>query len=184
MGVYVIALEPNEEFLNNITKQKSLVKKIAGNQIYLDHPPHITVYIMFNKNMGKIKEIVENISNNTNRLFLEIKELNFFKDDKKTNANTIFYDFTEEKELKNFQEKIVFSLSHLDEAKEKYNFIGEYWHPHITVTSIEKEKFENVFKILKENELTGKFSIGKVVIYSYIHPNPPIEIESFELKNV
>lgn len=183
MGVYVIALELEERLSNLVLEQKCLVKKISGDQIYLDHPPHITVYIMFNNNLDKIKKIVEDVSKNTIKISLEIKGLDFFKDDKKKNDNTIFYDFLDKKELKNFQEKIILSLSDLDENKEKYLYIKNKWHPHITIASIKKERFNEVLKKLKENEISGKFNVDKVVIYSYIHPKPPIKIKSFELKN-
>lgn len=181
--VYVIALEPEERLSNLILEQKYLVKKISGDQIYLNHPPHITVYIMFKSDLDKIKKIVEDVSKNTIKMSLEIKGLDFFKDDKKTNDNTIFYDFLGEKELKSFQEKIILSLSNLDDSKEKYFYIKNKWHPHITIASIKKERFNEVLKKLRENELIGKFNIDKVVIYSYIHPEPPIKIKSFELKN-
>ncbi|MEK6914079.1 MAG: 2'-5' RNA ligase family protein [Nanoarchaeota archaeon] len=183
MGVYVIALELEEKLSNFIIKQKYSVKRIAGEQIYFNHPPHITVYIISNEDVNEIKNIIEEISKNTKKLSLEIKGLNFFENDNETKANTIFYDFKEEKELRNFQENIILLLSNLDKSEKRYHFIKNKWHPHITIASVEKEKFDKTFKRLKENEIKGRFNIDKVVIYYYIHPEPPIIIKSFKLKN-
>ena len=59
-----VFIEPNNKLKNNILYWKKIIKKRIGNQIYLNHPPHLTLFTLnlkklTDKNILSIKELVE-----------------------------------------------------------------------------------------------------------------------------
>jgi 2'-5' RNA ligase len=184
MRVYVIALEFERKLNELIYEQKKEIEFIAGNQIYLNHPPHITLYVLSSNqsDLIEIKKRVKKISEYIKIINIKIKGLGIFKNDSKTKCDTVFYEFMNDDELIKIQKEIVI-LSDLDQSTEKFNFIGGEWHPHITLASIQEDKLEYIYKKLKNKEINGDFIIDKLVIYSYKYPSPPRIIKKFRLKN-
>src|SRR3989344_4277367 len=156
MNVYVIALEPEKRLGKLIDNQKKQVKYIAGDQIYLNHPPHITLYVLLSDE-DEIKNIIGRISENTRKINVQIKDLNVFRDDFKTKCDTIFYEFFENEKLKKMHDYVVSLLSELDESIEKFPFMGDDWHPHMTIASIQKDKSGIIYKKLAGNKINGDF---------------------------
>ena len=60
--MYKIAafIEFDKKITRKILNQKQIVKKKFGNQIYLNHPVHLTLFTINIKNINKLRKIYSN----------------------------------------------------------------------------------------------------------------------------
>lgn len=169
---------PNNKIYKNIINYKKKIKSTFGNQIYLNHFPHVTIGVLNVK-----KDFFENFKFNKKKLkkIISEKYLNFFQplifenDFFANNGNTLVYEIKNFKWLQNFQLEIFDQLQNYREKnipEIKYNkrwmeenninygysFVGNYWKPHITISSILVNK-NNRLKYLK---LVDEFLIKKI----------------------
>lgn len=204
MEKYFIALEPERKLTNLINKQKKLVRDFVGEQKYLSNHPNITLFPLTVKNIEETFEKLEEIAMSTQKIPLRLKDFHIFYNDIRTGENTITYSFSEEsiEKLKQIQSKVIRSISEFNKkifltkdskiyqkmskierentVKYGYPFVGENWIPHITLASIKKDQFNEIWSKLKENPIIGQFSIGYINLYE--SPEDPILIKNFKLK--
>ncbi len=204
MEKYFIALEPEENLTALVNEQKNLVRELVGEQKYLSEQPHFTLFVLTFKDVKEILPKLGEIANNLTKFPVKICGLHVFYDDIQTNGNTITYSVSREnnnylkkiqlelinsindfntKEFISRNDKIYKKMSDVEKANtDKYGFpfVGENWLPHITIASIEKDKFEKVLKRLIKNEIRGEFLLSYLSLYKI--SNNSILINKFELK--
>lgn len=204
MDSYFICLEPEKKLGEKINSQKRFILQNIGQQAYLDHPPHTTLFVFttndltnIERRLGKIKEFKE--------IIVEIDKMDVFYDDAFTGGNTAIYSFREDsleklrdiqkksfKMIEEFLTKELFkeklrSLKNLGDAERKnietydFPYFGNNWIPHITLASIDKDLFSKVFGWLKENEIKGSFKLDAISLYK--NDEPPTLIKKWRLKN-
>jgi len=205
MNQYYIALNPEKKLTDFINQQKDLVRNLAGEQTYLSHPPHFTLFIFSLPNPEVLFKGLEEIASQTNRFKIALKEIHVFYNDLFTNRNTITYPVSNKdlESLKKLQSQFIDKIdpfnakkaySNEDEDYKKmsfleksninqygYPFVGENWIPHITIASIEKDKFDRVFEKIKQKPDFGEFSIDSINLYEVGDKTSKL-IRSFELK--
>ncbi len=205
MEQYYVALIPEKRLTDLINKQKSLIREMIGEQIYLSHPPHFTLIIFTTDNLNEIAFELKKISEKTNKVRIYIKDFHIFYNDLFTNGNTITYAISDEtlEYLKKIQLKTIEKINYFntkklyskeDEAYKKmseieksntdkygYPFIGENWIPHITIASINTDKFEKVFEKIKQKPAFGEFLIDSINLYKVGEKTSEL-IRRFDLK--
>ena len=182
IGAFII---PEKKIKIKILKLKKVVKKKFGNQPYLSHPPHCTLFtmnvpanIIRKKNKLKILKIKKNYKN-----IVAVKKTGLFTNDPITGGQTIFFKITKNSFLNQLQIKLLtlflkfrikkktklkFSWMQKNNVKYGYSFVGRKWLPHFTIASLtslnEKNKFIRSFlnKKIKYRELVKKVYIYKI----------------------
>lgn len=161
----VALIKPKKKFYYEVKGLKKLVGKKFGNQTYLKHLPHITIFdlkiskskLTFNhKNKIKIKKLKKS------HLKLVLKKRNYFKSDPLTKKSTFVIFLKKTLILKAIQMKLLnrfksIKLKKKFEFKDKnlkqnglkygYPFVKKSWKPHLTIVSIDKKYFADpIFK--------------------------------------
>ena len=182
MEQYYLALNPDKNLTKLINEQKILVEDSIGNQTYLHHPPHFTLIIFTTDNLDKIILELENLAKKIPKINIVLKDLYIFYNDSLTNGHTIAYSVSEENIpiLREIQLKTVNAIDKFNTKKFVYPFIGDVWIPHITLASIEPDKFDLIFDKIKQNSIQGEFLIDSINLYRVGDENSFL-IRSFEL---
>ena len=153
----------NKKIEQKILSQKNKLKKKFGNQIYLDHPVHLTLFTLEIKKIKILKNLYKNLQRNLNenRIDIQINKSGVFINDPLTNGHTLFYGikkntllskvqlkhlkFINKKSL--FQKINTFKDRNLKANYKKYGFpfAEKIWIPHITVASIKNIDKDHIF---------------------------------------
>ncbi len=164
--MYKIAafIEFDKKITNRILNQKKLVKKKFGNQTYLNHPIHLTLFTLNIKKISDLKNIYINYKKKQSKpFFVKLTKPGIFYDDPLTGGHTFFHHVKKNKRiseiqlrhLKKINKKLIVSKKkqNLFENKilknnyKKYGFpfTGNIWIPHTTVASIKNLKKNNKY---------------------------------------
>tara|TARA_X000000950_G_scaffold275965_1_gene363117 strand:+ start:6279 stop:6896 length:618 start_codon:yes stop_codon:yes gene_type:complete len=176
IGFFII---PNIQISKKIINYKKKVKTIFGKQIYLNHFPHITIGVLdvnkeffqnFKLNKKKLKKLVSSkylsfyqpfifrndlLANNGNTIVYEIKKFKWFQDFQIEIFNQLQIYRVKNTSKISFNQKWIKNNNMLY----GYPYVGDYWKPHITISSIlvnknndlYYRKFEDVFLNEKVN---------------------------------
>ena len=171
LGLFII---PEKNLKKKILDLKSEVKKIFGNQTYLNHLPHCTIYVFktskkYLNSLKKIKEIFVHYKNS-----FDLKKTDIFYEDPITKKNTYIINVKKNQFLIDLQKNILnnftkysfkknnnFSNKKMSNNYKKYGypFINSNWKPHFTVASISLKKNQMILSknSKKLNLLKEKF---------------------------
>ncbi len=178
LGIFII---PNFYLRNKILNLKKKVKQQFGDQTYLAHLPHCTIYVLktTDKNFKTIKKI-KNIHLKYKKIFF-IEKADVFNKDPITKKNTYIIKIKKNNFLKNLQNVILaklskYALKNNENYKNKvmknnnrlygYPFVKVNWKPHFTIASISinKDQF-NFNKSFKKLHINKKQILNSVYIY-------------------
>ena len=171
--MYKIAafIEFDKKISNKILKQKKIVKKKFGNQIYLNHPVHLTLFTLNIKKINELKKIyINNKKKESKPLFVNLTKPGIFYNDPLTGGHTFFHYIKKNKRIGEIQlrhlkkinnklfvykkNKNLFKNNDLKKNYKKFGFpfAGNIWIPHTTVASIKNLKNDNTYikKFLSE----------------------------------
>lgn len=181
IAVFII---PKKKIKNKILNLKKIVRKNFGNQPYLSHFPHCTLFTMnvsknILKNKNKIKKIwiKKNLKN-----ILSINKTGLFLNDPITQGQTIFFKIKKNSFLKMLQPILLKSFSKFRDRNSKakfrflwmkknyikygYPFVGINWKPHLTIASLTNLCKKNKFvKNFLKQKINSKEFINKVYVY-------------------
>ena len=87
LGIFI---EPQGELKNFIKKWKKKFKEKDRNSKYLNHPPHLSIYVANLLNQKKIILEIQSITSNFQSFKINIDKINIFYNDALTNKDTIF----------------------------------------------------------------------------------------------
>lgn len=188
--MYKIAafIEFNKKITNKILKQKKIIKKKFGDQSYLNHPVHLTLFTLKIQKISELKKIYLEEKKKINKtVLIEVKSPDIFIDDPLTKGHTIFYKIRKSKtiekiqltHLKKINKKIkvlkndinLFNTSILKRNYKKYGFpfAGKVWIPHTTIASLKNIKPSNKFvsRFLK-SKMNSKCKVNKIKFYKIV----------------
>jgi len=192
---YFIAFEPEEELVGQILKQKEFVRDSIGEQKYLSDPPHFTLYLFSCDNIDEVISKLNGVVNNLKRFSVSLTGFHVFYDDIVTGGHTITYGLDDSSvrilrgiqikvinSIKEFNTNVRFSNSSSSYGKmpnlQKANcdlfgfpYVGDIWVPHITVASIDKLYFDNLFSKLKSQPINGSYLLDSINIYEITDNN-------------
>lgn len=167
--MYKIAafIEFNKIITKKILNRKKEVEKKFGNQIYLKHPVHLTLFTIHINKIDQLKKLYINDKKNKSKPFsISVTKPGVFYNDPLTGGHTIFYHIRKNKKISELQ------LRHLKKINKNLNvlkrniklfknnilrknfkefgfpFTGKIWIPHTTIASIKNLKRDD--KYIKE----------------------------------
>ena len=177
------------EFDKKITKkilyQKKIVKKNFGDQLYLNHPVHLTLFTLKIKKISELKEIYKNQKKKLNKPFsVNVTSSDVFINDPLTGGHTIYYKIKKNKIISKVQLKHIkkinnniqvlkneanlFKIAVLKKNYIKYGFpfVGKIWIPHTTIASVKNIEPNHRFlnKFLK-SKLNLKCFVSAIKFY-------------------
>jgi hypothetical protein len=177
-------IEPDASVKKLIINHKRLVKKKYGDQIYLNHPPHLTILTIKLKKKLLRKDIFEinTFVNSFKKNIITITNTDFFYNDPQVKGNTMFFSVKKNVYLSKLQIKLVEFLKKkfgnsiikknkfLGIMKKNHNlygypFIGKNWKPHFTISSINKNKDLNLIRPYIKKKLNISFRVQKISIW-------------------
>ena len=114
LGAFII---PDKKLKKIILKLKKIVKKRFGNQTYLNHLPHCTLYVFETnkKNLQEIKKI-KYLKIKGNNLFYT-KNTKIFLNDPLTKKNTYIVNINKNKFLNNLQVQVLKTFNKYSQKK-------------------------------------------------------------------
>ena len=152
-------------FKNDLESIKSFFSSKCKISKYLNHLPHLSLYV-FNINSNNLSDVIvefKEMQKSLNQFSAKIVKWKVFENDILTKLNTLSLEIELSNELKVLQMKVVDSLSnfHIKSNNEYfgelkfsndrygYPFVGNHWIPHITIGSMDINT-KNLFKFSKE----------------------------------
>ena len=178
IGLFILPNYPTKQIVQNLKKK---VKKQFGNQTYLKHLPHCSVYV-FNtkrKNLDEIKKI-KHIPMSKRKSF-KLEKTDIFFDDPITRKNTYFLKIKKNEFLKKLQKSVLKNFNKYSYKKKirfgdkimnknyryfGYPFINTNWKPHFTIASISLKKDQFRFiRYFKKISISKKLTLKNIYLY-------------------
>jgi len=182
----VALIKPNKKIYKEVKKIKKEVFKKFGNQKYLDHFPHVTIFdLKVNKFSipKKFKNAIKINHLNMKDLQLSFKKRYYFKTDPITQKCTFVIFIKKNQILKKIQLKLLEKFKDIKQKKNirfkndefnknnnkfGYPFVNKNWKPHLTIASMNKiyisdSLFKNFLKSKKHLQENFKY----VYFYKY-----------------
>jgi hypothetical protein len=203
-----LALEPDEAFRAEVLAFKDRVRRLVGEQLYLDHPPHLTLSMSVYPTGRDLTGPVEEFCRGRSAPRVSVCGWHVFEADHLTGNHTLVCDVTGDTRapLARLQREAVAATAPLrdrgatracyDESwprlseterenVERYGFpfLGPIWHPHVTVASIRPECWETVWSELAGRAPKASVEFPNLSIYG-MRGGEPALIERFALEAV
>lgn len=156
-----LGLEPDARLSERICKYKRRVHALVGPQTFLDHPPHLTLYLAAFANGASVADAVALVVRELSAVRTSIVGWHTFWADQLTGRHTLVCQLDDEtvNKLREVQHSVISALAPLRHLKVTANryanrlaslspieqasiassgfpFTGEHWHPHLTIASI------------------------------------------------
>jgi 2'-5' RNA ligase len=198
-----VSLEPDRELADLINGLKQQVRELAGDQLYLSHPPHLTVYLAVYSSVVRFSERWPAAFNEIAPVELELAGWRVFYSDAMTGRNTLVCEIAEQSKdrLRSLQHRVVAQLAAgrdrsltatryaarwgalADEHRQHvstvgFPYIGAGWLPHFTIASIDPSVWPRVWNALEHHGPQGRFTCSRLQHYRLVDEHPvPLRIE-------
>jgi len=182
----VALIKPCKKIDTEVKKLKKELFKKIGNQKYLNHFPHTTIFdLKVNKNFIKKKHKSDIKINNLNKnaLRLIVKKRFYFANDPITKKCTYVIFVKKNNLLKKIQKKLLKKFKKIIIKKNKkfeninfnqnyinygYPFVNKNWKPHLTIASVNKNYIkDDIFKKFLKNKQIIKENFKFIYFYNY-----------------
>lgn len=156
-----VALDPEPRLADMVWAYKRRVESLVGPQTYLDHPPHLTVYLAAFDDPAAVVDAAAQLAAELPPASLHVTGWHVFAADKLTGGNTLVCQLAEDsiRQLRTIQQQVIDRLASLRNVtatearyasrraslaaveqsairRTGFPYIGEHWHPHVTIASI------------------------------------------------
>ncbi len=195
----VFALKPCQVLENAISRAKAKTRAVTGTQTYLDHPPHLTLYVSAFRNLENAAANCEMLAFSTPEPNVDIRGWYSFEGDALTGKQTLVCELDDASRsgLRIVQDSFIRRLAPLRDqmASEArylphfhalsalrqqavstvgFPFVADDWVPHFTIASIEPIKWKAAWEAIKDDAPMGKFTCPKLAVFQLEndHPQP------------
>jgi hypothetical protein len=195
MTAYVVTLEPDGLLCKKILNLKGEVRALAGDQQYLRDEPHLTLYACDIGGFASVESgfggVAEKIRATYGPLKVEIAGWLVFKGDAVTRRDTLtckvagaslpalrsiqaaVVSFLNEHRRKEPLRRYAAAADGMDQAARAnidaygYPFVGENWKPHVSIASIEPDKFPQIWQTLQEKCPLGAYGMRSLSVHGF-----------------
>ena len=199
-------LRPDPIFTRRLVETKTIVRDRVGSQLYLDHPPHLTLYLSSFPCLEDVRRELASLAEEIATPRVEVVGWHVFSADPLTGGVTLVCRMDDEgvKLLRTIQKRIVERLSPLRHpatardrfaanraalsdaewaSVEKWGFpyVGGGWIPHFTVASVKARVWGSVWDAVGKGPLLGSVKCPEIVLCS-LDDGYPVEVDSFSLR--
>jgi hypothetical protein len=194
---YFVALEPDDDSLAKVLGWKQAVRELVGPQLYLDDPPHLTMYLAIFSKEHDLAAVAAALASGLRLPPLEMSGWHAFEADVLTDRNTLVCDLSPGSQviLRGAQCSAVAALAGLrDQVKTRaryepswrrlpeteranvesfgFPFVGPIWHPHISIASILRTDWEVVRSAFATVNPAGPFRLPWLALYRLEQEQP------------
>jgi hypothetical protein len=192
-----ISLEPDALLAERIAGFKRQVRELAGNQLFLSDPPHLTVYLAVYRSVEVFREHWPAAFGRISPVELELAGWRVFCADALTGRNTLVCEIADESKqrLRAMQAEVIAQAAPgrdralteqryaarwgaLDENQRRevvatgFPYIGAGWLPHFTIASIDTNDWPRVWDALEPRGLFGPFTCSRLQPYRLVNEHP------------
>ena len=203
-----LALEPDDAFAAEVLAFKERVRRLAGDQLYLDHPPHLTLAMSVFRTQGDMTGAIRALCRGLAAPAVTIRGWHVFEADQLTGSQTLVCDVAPDgrEPLARVQQEAIAAAAPLrdpgatrecyDESwhrlsdEERANverfgfpFVGPIWRPHVTVASIRPEDWDAVWSDLAGTPPDAFVRFPHLSIYGMRGDEPNL-IERFAMEGI
>lgn len=200
------AFQPDAAFDAKLRALKDRVLSIVGPQLYLNHPPHLTLYLASFPSENEVAAETERWVSETTPLQLVVVRWHVFRGDALTGNHSLVCELhpKDEVNLREHQAELIRRIAPLRDVAAStqrfeasrgrlspqewrsvqdcgFPYVGSLWRPHFTVASIRPADWEIVWDELKELAPTGPVACPKIGLYRLCEEHPK-EIAIFQLR--
>lgn len=186
-----VALHPDRDLWDRLSRHKEKVLSAAGPQLYLDHPPHLTVYLADFADDIHLLDHLAPVLESLPPIRVRSVGWHEFLGDSLTGLNTIVYSLDDGSlvQLRRLQTAVIDRLAPLRRiettnaryasrmasltAEQRasvetrgFPYTGDGWHPHFTVASIRPDVWSAAKTALAGDEPVGAFTCSALAEYT------------------
>jgi 2'-5' RNA ligase len=203
-----LALIPDDAFAATVLKYKRQTEQRIGPQMYLDDPPHLTLYLARFRNRDALLSAVKTVAQEMRAPAARLCGWHVFRDDPLNGNNTLVCDIDRDhrRDLAICQQQICAALSSLrdlESTKARYApywrnlpeaaranvmqwgfpFVGSIWHPHVTIASIRPANWDAIWRELENSPPSGAVRFSKLCLFA-LEEGRPVLLERFNLESL
>lgn len=201
-----LALEPERAFAVRVLAYKKRTAELAGPQLYLEDPPHLTLYVGAFPEGADVAAASAAVASNLPAPATAITGWHVFDNDQLTGNQTLVcqIDPQQRQGLRNWQQRIAAAVSPLrdaDACRSRYApcwhrlaqleqdnveqwgfpFLGTIWHPHLTIASVRASDWATVWPTLAAEPPAGTVCFPSLNLYA-LDAGQPVLLERFRLE--
>jgi hypothetical protein len=197
-GVTIFAaLEPDRTLASLVADYKRQTRALAGEQLYLGDPPHLTVYLAVFPSVAAVLDVWPTVAARHDDLRLKITGWHVFEADALTGNNTLVCEIAGDDvaRLRDCQREVVSLLAPLrdpaataqrfaprraqltDEQRTNVDQFGfpylfDGWVPHLTIASIRPDAWSAVWNVLETQPPRGAYRCSGWRLYQLVDGRP------------
>jgi 2'-5' RNA ligase len=204
---YFLALDPDAAFASAVRDRKLQVRQLVGDQLYLGDPPHVTLYLGLFPSEPELRTAVTHAAGRIAPVTADAAGWHVFSADPLTGNHSLVCDITPEgrRRLVEMQREVVAAMAPLRDPDaccrryaatwsnlsviEKQNvidlgfpFVGEIWHPHITIASVKPADWDPVWAALADSPPSGGVRFDSLTLYA-LETSQPVRLVEIDLED-
>jgi 2'-5' RNA ligase len=201
-----LSLDPDPTIGDLVLRHKQQVQHLVGDQLFLNDPPHLTVYLAIFSSRQVVIDLAAELAENLSPPEIDITGWHVFQRDQLTGNQTLVFQFSPHciTQLQAVQQSALRSFApHRDvlASEARYSsrmqalgpvewrsiqdfgfpFTGREWHPHLTVASIRPCDWQAVSDRLLSNEPRAVGNFDSITVFE-LDGLEPVALESFSLR--
>jgi len=201
-----VALRPDDAFAAKVLEYKRRTKQRVGSQLYVDDPPHLTLYLSSFPQLELLRLAVREVARTMQAPMAEICGWHVFRDDPLNGNHTLVCDIQPEQrgDLVSCQQRVCMAAAPLRDPESAaryapfwpilpeaartnvtqwgFPFVGSIWHPHVSVASIRPADWDAAWADLEIDPPTGIVRFPKLCLYA-LDEGRPVLLDQFDLES-
>jgi 2'-5' RNA ligase len=203
-----LALLPDDAFAATVMEYKRLCESRIGPQLYLDDPPHLTLYLANFARLESLRLAAQVLAGGMRAPSVKVCGWHVFRDDPLNGNHTLVCDIAPEtrhnlvacqqhvcdavsslRDVSSTRARYTASWQNLSESAQNnvtqwgFPFVSSIWHPHVTVASIRPNDWDAIWPELKNIPPSGVVRFPKLCLYA-LEQGRPVLLERFDLESM
>jgi 2'-5' RNA ligase len=203
-----LALRPDDAFSARVLSYKQRTKQRIGPQLYLDDPPHLTLYLASFPHVASLVAAASEIARRMRMPIARVGGWHVFRDDPLNGNHTLVCDIAPDQrhDLAVCQQRVCAAVSSLRDrdgsaaryapfwpklseparanvAQRGFPFVGAIWHPHVSIASIRPVHWDALWSELENDPPSGIVRFPELCLYA-LKNGRPVLLERFALESL